>query len=344
MGVAITELLKSEEIKLESLRGKVLAVDAFNVLYMFVTTIRGPDGSPLMDSKGRITSHLTGLFSRFSNLMEKGMKFVFVFDGVSPDLKKDERERRRKLKEDAKDLYEQAKQSQDFENMKKFAARSVFLSEEMILEAKRLIRAMGMSVIDAPSEGEAQAAHIVKKGDAFAVLSQDADCLLNGAPRMIRNLSITAKRKMPGQFNHKPAEPELIDLKNNLVFLNLNHDQLIVLAILVGTDYNYGGVKGVGPKKALKLLEKHKEDFNSLFDEVKWFEFFDFSWKKIFYIIKNMPVIDDYKLEFVNPNFNEIRKILVDEHDFSLERVNSTLEKLEEYKNINAQKGLGDFC
>jgi flap endonuclease-1 len=88
MGVAITELLKSEEIKIDSLKGKILAVDAFNVLYMFVTTIRGPDGSPLMDSKGRITSHLTGLFSRFSNLMEKGFKFVFVFDGEAPDLKK----------------------------------------------------------------------------------------------------------------------------------------------------------------------------------------------------------------------------------------------------------------
>jgi flap endonuclease-1 len=343
MGVAITELLKSHEIKIDSLKGKVLAVDAFNILYMFVTTIRGPDGSPLMDSKGRITSHLTGLFSRFSNLMEKGVRFVFVFDGEAPDLKKKERERRYKLKEEAKNLYEQAKQERDIENMKKFAARSVFLSEDMIGEAKRLIKAMGMPVVEAPSEGEAQAAFMVKRGDAFAVLSQDADSLLNEAPRMIRNLSITARRKMPGQFNHKASVPELIILKENLEELNLSQDQLIILSILVGTDYNYGGIKGIGPKKALKLIEKQKDNFDAVFEEAKWSEHFDFPWMKIFDIIKKMPVTEDYTLEFNNPDVDEIKKILVDEHDFSEERVNSTLLKLEEYKKVNAQKGLGDF-
>lgn len=343
MGVAITELLKSEEIKTVSLKGKVLAVDAFNVLYMFVTTIRGPDGSPLMDSKGRITSHLTGLFARFSNLMEKGIKFVFVFDGEAPELKKKERERRHKLKEEAKDLYEQAKQEQNIENMKKFAARSVFLTKEMIQEAKQLIKAMGMPVVEAPSEGESQAAHIVKKGDAYAVLSQDADCLLSESPRMIRNLSITTRRKMPGQFNHKAAEPELINLKDNLEALKINQEQLIALAILVGTDYNYGGIKGIGPKKAMKLIEKYGEDFDKIFEEAKWDEHYDFSWKKIFEIIKEMPVTDNYELKFEDPNLEEIKKILVDEHDFSEERVNNTLQKLEEYKKMNAQKGLSDF-
>ena len=343
MGVAITELLKCEEIKVNSLKGKVLAVDAFNILYMFTTTIRGPDGSPLMDSKGRITSHLTGLFSRFSNLMEKGLKFVFVFDGEAPDLKREERTRRRKLKEEAKELYEAAKQAQDIENMKKFAARSVFLNDEMISEAKALISAMGMPIVEAPSEGEAQAAYMVKRGDAFAVLSQDADCLLSEAPRMIRNLSITSKRKMPNQFNHKSAEPELINLKDNLDFLKISQDQLIALSILVGTDYNYGGIKGVGPKKALKLIEKHKDNFDAIFEDAKWGEHYDFSWKKIFDIIKNMPVIDDYEVSFKDPDFVKIKELLVDEHDFSLERVESTLAKLAEYKKLNAQKGLSDF-
>lgn len=343
MGVAITEILEGEEIKIDSLKGKVLAVDAFNVLYMFVTTIRGPDGSPLIDSRGRITSHLTGLFSRFSNLMEKGLKFVFVFDGKAPELKRKERDRRKQLKEEAKSLYEEAKQAQDVENMKKFAARSVFLSEDMVEESKRLIKAMGMPIVEAPSEGESQAAYLVKKGDAYAVLSQDADSLLSGAPRMIRNLSITARRKMPGQFSHKASEPRLIVLKTNLDSLNLNLDQLIVLAILVGTDYNYSGIKGIGPKKALKLLEKHKDNFSALFEEVKWSEFYDFSWEDIFKTIKEMPVTDDYVLDFKNPDVDEIKKILVGEHDFSEERVNSTLLKLEEYKKINAQKGLSDF-
>lgn len=343
MGVAITELLKSKEIKIADLKGKVLAVDAFNILYMFTTTIRGPDGAPLMDSKGRITSHLTGLFSRFSNLLEKGIKFVFVFDGIAPDLKKKERDRRRKLKEEAKELYEEAKQSQDIENMKKYAARSVFLTEDMIREAKLLIKAMGMPILDAPSEGEAQAAHIVKRGDAFAVLSQDADCLLNEAPRMIRNLSITARRKMPGQFSHKAAEPELIELKENLDSLKINQDQLIALAILVGTDYNYGGIKGIGPKKAIKLIKTHKENFEKIFKEAKWEEHYDFSWKKIFEIIKEMPLTDKYTLKFNDPNPDKIKELLVKEHDFSEERVENTLAKLEEYKKLNAQKGLNEF-
>ncbi len=343
MGVAITEILKSKEIKTTELKGKVLAVDAFNVLYMFVTTIRGPDGAPLMDSKGRITSHLTGLFSRFSNLMEKGLKFVFVFDGEPPELKRKERERRKKLKEEAYDLYEQAKKEQNIENMKKYAARSVFLTEDMISEAKELINAMGIPIINAPSEGEAQAAHLVQRGDAYAVLSQDADALLNDAPRMIRNLSISTRRKQPGQFNHKPAEPELIDLHENLKELNINRDQLITLAILVGTDYNYGGIKGIGPKKAMKLIEKNGDDIEKIFEEAKWEENYDFSWREIFKIIKEMPTTNDYKIKFEDPNPKKIKEILVDKHDFSEERVNNTLKKLEEYKKINAQKGLNDF-
>ena len=147
MGVAISELLEGTEIKPENLKGKVLAVDSFNTLYMFLTTIRGADGSPLMDSQGRITSHLVGIFSRFSNLMEKGLKFVFVFDGTPPELKSEERDRRRALKEEAKSLYEEAKQKEDIENMKKYAARTVFLTKEMIDEAKQLITAMGMPIV-----------------------------------------------------------------------------------------------------------------------------------------------------------------------------------------------------
>jgi flap endonuclease-1 len=310
---------------------------------MFTTTIRGPDGAPLIDSKGKITSHLVGLFSRFSNLMAQGIKFAFVFDGEAPELKREERERRGKLKEEAKELYEEAKQTQDIENMKKYAARSVFLTEEMIQEAKELIQAMGMPIINAPSEGEAQAAHIVKRGDAYAVLSQDADALLNEAPRMIRNLSISAKRKMPGQYNHKKAEPEIINLKENLEKLQMTQDQLIILAILVGTDYNYVGIKGIGPKKAIKLIEKHKDNFDEIFKETKWDEHYEFEWRKIYETIKNMKVTDKYEIKFKDPNPEQIKELLVKEHNFSEERVNSTLIKLEEYKKINAQRGLKDF-
>lgn len=342
MGVAISTLLEGKEIKAENLKGKVLAVDAFNTLYMFITTIRGADGSPLMDSKGRITSHLVGLFSRFSNLMEKGLKFVFVFDGEPPDLKKKERARRRELKQEASKLYEEAKQKEDVENMKKYAARTAFLTKEMIEEAKTLLEAMGIPYVDAPSEGEAQAAHIVKNGDAYAVISQDADALLFGAPKVIKNLSITKRRKMPGSYNFQIVNPEMIDLKQNLQNLNLSQDQLIVLSILIGTDYNYGGVKGIGPKKGIKMVQKH-DDYDALFAEAKWSETFDIDWKKILKIFKEMPVTDDYKIKFEPANPDKINKLLVKEHEFSEERVKNTLEKLNAAKKLNEQKGLSDF-
>ncbi len=343
MGVPLQDLLKGKEVKPEELAGKILAVDAFNTLYMFLTTIRGPDGSPLMDSQGRITSHLQGLFSRFTNLLEKGLKFVFVFDGEPPELKKKERERRKSLKLEAQKLYEEAKQKEDVENMKKYAARTTFLTDEMISEAKELLGAMGIPFVEAPSEGEAQAAHLVKKGDAYAVVSQDADSLLAGTPRLVRNLSISGRRKMPGSYGYKMIEPEVITLKESLEGLGLTQDQLIVLAILVGTDYNYGGIKGIGPKKALKLIKKHEDDFEEVFEEAKWKEHYDFDWKKIFELIKNMPVTDEYKMSFGNIDEEKIKELLVERHEFSEERVNNTLKKLEDAKKLQAQKGLHDY-
>jgi flap endonuclease-1 len=343
MGAAITNILVSKELKLEDLSGKTLAVDSFNVLYMFLTTIRGSDGSPLMDSKGRITSHLAGLFSRFSNLMEKGIKFVFVFDGKAPDLKREERERRKALKEEAQKQFREAEQQEDVENMKKYAARTSVLTKEMIEEAKALLEAMGMPIIVAPSEGESQAAALVKNGDAYAVMSQDADSLLSGAPRTIRNLSITGKRKMPGTHAFRNVVPEMFDLNDNLKELGLNQDQLIILAILVGTDYNYGGVKGIGPKKALALVKKHGKDYDAVFEEAKWTEHCGTDWKKIYNTIKHMPVKDDYEIKFGLFDEKKIRRILVDEHDFSEERVASSLEKLEAFRKQTSQKGLGEW-
>jgi len=343
MGVALKEILVSKEIKIEDLAGKVLAVDAFNALYMFLTTIRGADGSPLMDSKGRITSHLVGLFSRFANLQEKGLRFIFVFDGKAPELKKQERERRKELKMEASALYEKAKQEEDIENMKKYAARTAFLTKDMVEEAKKLVEAMGFAVVDAPSEGEAQAAELVKNGDAYAVVSQDADSLLSGSPRTIRNLSITGRRKMPGSFGFKTVNPELFTLKDNLEALGLNQEQLIALAILIGTDYNYGGIKGIGPKKGLILVKKHGDDFDELFKEVKWSEHYKFPWKKVFDTIKKMPVELHPKVSFNPPDIDRIRKILVEEHEFSEERVSNTLEKLDKARKLNEQKGLSEY-
>jgi len=339
MGLAVKELLDIEEISLDSLSGKVVAIDSFNLLYQFLTTIRQADGTPLMDSEGNVTSHLAGLFSRTANFLEKKIKPVFVFDGQAPKLKADERQRRKELKQDAQKEYEVAKDRGDIEGMKKYASRTSRLTSEMVAESKALIKAFGCPIVQAPSEGEAQAAYMARKGDVYAAVSQDFDSLLYGAPKLIRNLSIAGKRKKTAKLGYVTVRPEQIILSNNLNKLGIDNDQLIALAMLVGTDYNYGGIKGIGPKKAIALVKKHGKEFDSLFKEAEWEKHFDFGWNEVYYLIKQMPMTDDYSLEFSKPDLAGIKSLLCDKHGFSVERTDKQLEKLGD----QGQKGLGDF-
>jgi flap endonuclease-1 len=343
MGTAITSLLVSEKTKIENFQGKILAVDTFNILYQFLSTIRQADGTPLKDSKGRITSHLTGLFFRTTNLMEKGIKLVFVFDGKVPELKNAERERRKAVKIEAQKEYEKAAAEEDIAGMKKFAQRTSLLTPEMVEQSKKMIEYLGLPVVLAASEGEAQAAYLVKKGDAYAVASQDSDSLIFGAIRVVKNLAVTGRKKVSGKFAYEPVQPELINLKDNLSNLNISQDQLIALAMLVGTDYNIGGIKGIGPKKALDLVKKHGDNLEEIFKEAKWSENFSFSWQEVFSVIKDIKVNDEYFIRFERIQRDKLIELLVGEHGFSLERVNSALDKLEKRTEKQAQKGLSDF-
>jgi flap endonuclease-1 len=343
MGVNISELLAKKEINVEELKGKIIAVDAHIFLYQFLTTIRQRDGTLLMDSKGRVTSHLAGLFSRNAKLIESGLKLVYVFDGKPPELKQRERQKRKELKEEAALKYEEAKDKEDVDEMKKYAARTTRLTGEMIEEAKKLILAMGIPIVQAPSEGEAQAAYMVKQDNAFAAASQDADSLMFGSPRLLRNLSLAGKRKKTNKLAYEEIKPEIVGLSETLASLGISQEQLIALGMLVGTDFNSGGIKGIGPKNALKLVKKYPKDFDALFNEAKWNDFFDYSWEDVYELFTNMPATDDYSLSWKQPNREKIYEFLVNEHDFSEERVKSTLEKLEEEKESRAQKGLGEF-
>ena len=343
MGVAFKDLIISEEIKLDDLKNKVIILDAYNILYQFLTTIRGMDGTPLKDSKGNTTSHLVGLFSRTTSLMQKGIKPAFVFDGKPPELKQKVHEQRNALKIEAEKKFLEAKERMDVEEMKKYAARTSRLSKDMVEEAKKLVSLLGIPSIQAPSEGEAQAAYMVKEGNGFAVGSQDFDSLIHGATKLVRNLSISGRRKRGKTAAYDTVKPELIDLSENLNNLGIDHNQLIALAMIIGTDYNPGGIKGIGPKNALKLVKQYKTDFDALFKEVKWNDFFDFGWTEVYYLIKKIPTTDDYELRWENADNEAIFKFLVDEHDFSEERVKSTLEKLKKGSAGKQQKSLGDF-
>lgn len=341
MGVAIKDILTIKEIEIEDLKGRKLAIDSYNMLYQFLTTIRSRDGSLLTDSKGNVTSHLVGLFSRTTKLMDYGLKPIFVFDGKPPKIKEQERERRKELKIEAEKKYAIAVEKKDTEDMKKYASMSTRLTRDMIDDAKTLISSLGLPIVQAPSEGEAQAAYMAKKGDAFAVVSQDFDSLLHQSPNLVRNLSIAGKRKKASTLSYTTVKPELINLADNLNNLGITHDQLIIIAILTGTDYNYGGVKGIGPKTAIKLVKEHKSDFDALFKHVKWE--YDLSWKEIFGTIRDMPVTDEYDIHFRHPDVESLKSFLVDKHDFSEERIDSSMKGLVHHKEDKKQKGLGDF-
>jgi flap endonuclease-1 len=344
MGTKITELMQTTELSIEDLRGKVIAVDAFNQLFMFLSSIRQPDGSLLKDSHNNVTSHLNGLFYRFTKLMQFDIKFVFVFDGKAPELKLKERERRSALKHDAELKFEKAAEEENLEDMKKYASRTSRLTPEMISDVKELIDALGCPIIQAPSEGEAQAAVLVKNKDAYASLSQDADSLLFGCPLVVKNLTLSGRKKLPNKLSYDSITPELISLKDTLKELDIDQDQLIVLAMLTGTDYNIGGIKGIGPKTALKLVKEYgsgMSNFDKLFTENKWNEHFDYDWKDVFNIIKHTKTTDDYKLNFRDVDDEKVVDVLCNKHDFNEERMRAVLEKL--HKRPVTQKGLGEY-
>jgi len=268
---------------------------------------------------------------------------AFVFDGKPPDLKKSMLDQRKSIKIEAEKKFMEAKKKKDIEEMRKYSARTTRLTKDLVDESKKLISLLGLPIVQAPSEGEAQAAHMVRNNDGFAVGSQDFDSLIHGATKLVRNLSISGKRKKGNTSTYVTVKPELIDLSENLNYLGIDQNQLIALAMIIGTDYNPGGIKGIGPINAIKLVTKHKTNFDALFKEAKWDSFFEFPWTEVFYLIKKMPVTDQYNLEWENINKDMLCSFLVDERDFSRERVEATLGKLDIKNSERQQKSLADF-
>lgn len=342
MGLNIRDIVPKKEFYLKDARGKILAVDAFNVIYQFLTTIRQPDGTPLMDDGRKITSHLSGLFYRNVNLLNEGFKLVYVFDGEPPELKSKIHEKRGEARAKANERYEAAKDDEDLELMRRYSMQLVRLDDYMIEESKELLSAMGVGVVQAPSEGESQAAYLNRNhSDIYGVASQDYDSLLFGAKRLIQNLTLSKKRRTVSGWVE--VRPEIIELEHVLNYLEINLDQLICLGILVGTDYNPRGIPGIGQKKALELVKKHKQPvliFEAVEEKMLTLDEKErFDWKEIFELFKK-PRVHDSKIEFGKVDEEKIREILVERHQFSRDRVEKQLEKLREIKKRASQKGL----
>lgn len=324
MGVQLSDIVEREALDLRAAAGRKISIDAYNTLYQFLSTIRQPDGTPLMDSSGRITSHLSGLLYRTARLMQSGIRPVYVFDGKPPDIKHKTIGERIKVREEQRRKWDLALQEGDAEAAKKHAQASVRLTKEMVGQAKQMLEKMGVPYVQAPSEGEAQAAHMALKGDVWASASQDYDSLLFGSPALIRNLTITGRRKMPGKQAYVDVEPELIRLEKMLSGLGISRESLIEMGIMIGTDYNEG-VKGIGPKKALAWVREGKTA-ESAYEERGQEPETDLQKLRNFFLTP--PLNDDYSLEWRQPDEKDLISFLVNEYDFSHDRVESAAMKI----------------
>jgi flap endonuclease-1 len=334
MGVNLRSIAEPKKILLEDLRGKRIAIDAFNALYQFLSIIRGMTGELLRDNKGRVTSHLSGLFYRNMNLLETGIKLVYVFDGAPPKLKSVELARRREVKEQAGLLYKEALEKKDYVAAKKFASATSYLDNQMVDESKKLLDLMGVPWIQAPSEGEATAAHLCLRGQVDFAASQDYDSLLFGAPRLVRNVTISGKRRLPNRNVRVDVIPETVYLEEVLSKNGITREQLIDVGILLGTDFNPDGFAGIGPATALKLIKKHSKIENIA--ELKGKIGFDPS--EIREIFLN-PIVStkEVELEAKPADRLGLEKFLTTEHDFSKERIDTALKRLDAQKEKASQ-------
>jgi flap endonuclease-1 len=304
----------------------VVAIDAYNTIYQFLSIIRGPTGEPLANSKGEITSHLSGLFYRNTNLLIENIKAVYVFDGKANELKMVEIQRRSQLKKEATEKYQLAIEEGRMEDARKYGTRTAVLTDKMVEESKKLLSYLGIPYIQAPSDGEAAAAYLTRHDLAFAAASQDYDSILFGAKKLVRNLAISGKRKVPNRNVYVDVEPEIFEYDMVLQEIGLTHEQLVDIGILIGTDFNPGGFPGIGPKTALKLIKEsgkleNVEKIKHLLPQVPYQEI-----RNIF-LKPEVPKVE--RIDFGEVNREKVLDFLCVDKSFSADRVSGTLDKLQ---------------
>jgi flap endonuclease-1 len=310
MGVKLGGLVEARRVAIDDLAGKRVAIDGHNILYQFLSIIRSRQGDPLRDREGRVTSHLSGLIYRNSRLIEAGIKLAYVFDGRPHRFKTKVIRERSQVRRQARVKYDEAVKEGRVEDAKRYAQATATVNVDIIGDAKRLITLMGVPWVQAPEEGEAQSAFMAARGDVWASGSQDFDSLLFGAPVLVRNLNITGRRKLPRKNVYVKVEPEVIEV-----------------GILVGTDYNPKGIKGIGPKTALKLIKKHGT-IEEAMPHIKNPEF-PHPLEEIRELFAEPATAKDYSLEWTPPDKEGIVGFLSGERDFDRFRVLKAVERME---------------
>ena len=302
----------------------MLAVDGYNAVYQFLATLRQRDGQLFCDAEGRVTSHLMGVFYRTTSLLREGVLPVWVFDGKPPERKAGTIRQRIEAKEKAEEGWQQALAAGDLETARKKAAQTSRLTRPMVEELHTLLNALGVPSVQAPSEGEAQAAVMAARGTVWATASEDYDSLLFGAPRLVRGLAARSRSgSSPGA--------QLIDRSEALTNLGISEEELILLGIVIGTDFNEG-VRGYGPKKALKLVQEHL-GFRATLEKVG----VDAAEAEEVAEIFRHPL----SVEVAPPAFGPVdetavRTLLIDQHGFSEERVRAAIARARQRPRVSS--------
>lgn len=335
MGVKLGSLLRQygAEIGIEYLEGKKVSVDAYPTIYQMLATIRGRTGQPLQDSEGRVTSHLVGLFNRTAKMLSKGIRPIFVFDGPPHTLKKQEIKKRERRRKKAETKYQEALKAGKVEKAKKFAQQSISVGDIIEKSSKKLLELMGIPVVEAPHDAEAQASYLTTQSKCFAVASPDYDAFLFKSPKVIRNLKMS------------DVNPHLFELEKVLDHLKISYSQLIDVALLLGTDFNQTedtkGIKGIGPKTALRLIKKFGdiETLLSKKEEYQWHPSYP-PIHKIKEYFQFPPIKQQVKVQFKDLSENDLYAFLVEKHDFSKNRVRKRIQEIKERRQKEEKRGI----
>jgi len=340
------DAMKPQEFK--NYFGRKIAIDASMCLYQFLIAIRqdGPGGM-LTDANGEPTAHLNGIFYRTIRMLESGIKPVYVFDGKAPDMKGGELKKRKEMREKNLAELEEAKKNDDAEAIAKFEKRTTRAKREHSVEAKKLLRMMGVPVVEAPGEAEAQCAELCKGGLVYATATEDMDALTFGTVRLVRHM-LNSKAKM------KVVPIREFDLSKCLTGLGMTMDEFIDMCILCGCDYT-STIRGIGPKKAYNFLKEHK-NIEGVVEAVKGIMSNgkprysipadeDFQYKKARGLFQK-PLVTPSKeveLKWGQPDTESIIKFMCEEKGFNEQRIQNGIARLKKSKKAGSQKRLDCF-
>ncbi|EGW34217.1 uncharacterized protein SPAPADRAFT_148774 [Spathaspora passalidarum NRRL Y-27907] len=348
MGVkGLNQLIKEhspsayKEFQLKNLFGRKVAIDASMCLYQFLIAVRQSDGQQLTNEDGETTSHLSGLFYRTIRLVENNIKPVYVFDGKPPVLKGGELEKRLQRREEAQKQMDSIKDEGTVAEVMKFEKRLVRVSRQQNDEARKLLELMGIPIVNAPCEAEAQCAELARGGKVFAAASEDMDTLCYEPPYLLRHLTFAEARKMPiDQITYSEA----------IAGLDMTKEQFIDLCILLGCDY-CETIKGVGPVTAFKLIKEHGsldkivEYINSNPEKTKFKvpENWPYDEARQLFLKPEVTEASEVTLKWKEPDVEGLIQYMVKEKGFSEERIRSGAEKLKKGLKAGVQGRLDGF-